>query len=70
IQPQAPIQQQPQGNGNVPPLFAGAYQPQQPVQQPVRPQQPVQPQRPDNGYVSMDDDNDLSWLDKLRKRRG
>ena len=69
---QQPVQHQaaPQGGNNVPPLFAGAYQPQQPVQQPPRPQQPVQPQRPDNGYVSMDDDNDLSWLDKLRKRRG
>ncbi|MDE7164629.1 MAG: cell division protein FtsZ [Clostridiales bacterium] len=69
---QQPAQHQaaPQGGNNVPPLFAGAYQPQQPVQQPPRPQQPVQPQRPDNGYVSMDDDNDLSWLDKLRKRRG
>lgn len=64
---QAPVQQNaPQGN--VPPLFSQQYQP---VQQPVRPTQPVQPQnKPDNGYVSMDDDNDLSWLDKLRKRRG
>lgn len=57
VQPQAP-------QGNLPPLFAQQYQPQQPVNP-----APQAPQKPTNGYVSMDDDNDLSWLDKLRKRR-
>ncbi|MDE5563417.1 MAG: cell division protein FtsZ [Clostridiales bacterium] len=46
--------QQPQGN--VPPLFAQQYR--------------QQPQRPiDDDYVSMDDDSEQSWLDKLKKRR-
>ncbi|MDE7107985.1 MAG: hypothetical protein K2O39_06640, partial [Clostridiales bacterium] len=53
-QPAAP-QQMPQGN--VPPLFAPQYR--------------QQPQRPldDDGYVSMDDDSEQSWLDKLKRRR-
>ena len=53
-----PQQQAPQQQGNVPPLFAQQY---------ARPQQPQE--KPDNGYVGLDDDNDLSWLDKLRKRK-
>ncbi|MDE6029396.1 MAG: cell division protein FtsZ [Clostridiales bacterium] len=55
IPPQQPVQpRQPQGN--VPPLFSQQYR--------------QQPQRPvDDGYVSMDDDSEQSWLDKLKKRR-
>ena len=54
VAPQAP-QQPPQGN--VPPLFAQQYR--QPPQRPIQ----------DDGYVSLDDDGEQSWLDKLKKRR-
>ncbi|MDE6200781.1 MAG: cell division protein FtsZ [Clostridiales bacterium] len=63
--PQPPVMQQPMQQprpaapqapqGNVPPLFAQQYR---------QPQPPV-----DDGYVSLDDDSEQSWLDKLKKRR-
>lgn len=65
IAPQPPIMQQPQAQprpvqpqapqGNVPPLFAQQYRQPQPSA--------------DDGYVSLDDDSEQSWLDKLKKRR-
>ncbi|MDE7405723.1 MAG: cell division protein FtsZ [Clostridiales bacterium] len=54
-QPAVP-QQQPMPQGNIPPLFAPQYR-----------QQPTKPV--DDGYVSLDDDSEQSWLDKLKKRR-
>lgn len=48
--------------------------PQQPVQQSLfgsqyAPQQPPARKQENNGYVSIEDDNDTSWLDKLRNRK-
>lgn len=53
-QPQQPTPQQPVQQS----FFGGQYAPQQP---PVR--------KENNGYVSIEDDNDTSWLDKLRNRK-
>lgn len=33
------------------------------------PPKPPRPQTPGNGYVGMDDDTELSWLEKLKKRK-
>lgn len=60
-----PQQPAPQNNGY--PKNGGQYQ-QQSLFNRQQPQQ--QPRRPENnGYVSLDDDNDSSWLNRLKNRK-
>ena len=56
------------------PVYPGQPQQQQaqprPQQQSFFNQQPQQTHRPENnGYIGLDDDNDSSWLNKLKNRR-
>ncbi|MCH5155247.1 MAG: cell division protein FtsZ [Clostridiales bacterium] len=55
MQHSAPAQP-PQGQNNVPPLFAQQYR-------------QTAPSAADDGYVSLDDDSEQTWLDRLRKRK-
>lgn len=78
---QQPQQQRPQATYGMP-YGVPQQQPQRPYAQPQQPQQPQRPQqqsffqqpqqpnRPENnGYIGLDDDNDSSWLNKLKNRR-
>ena len=51
-------------HAQVPPMQQSFFDPH--FTQPV---QPVQAQQMSNGYVSLDDDMDTSWLDKLKNRK-